>query len=128
VVLLAEFGWVAARVAVVEAKRHHRRASDMSEARDPGASCPGHPSPNDCCVIEGSTPASQLAGPVTAGYIESMRRFKWIEWNLQKIAAHGLSAEEVEAPFDSSASTSSTGVAMAPSACSQRCHLAAGSG
>jgi len=29
-----------------------------------------------------------------------MRRFKWIEWNLAKIAAHGLSAEEVEAAFD----------------------------
>jgi hypothetical protein len=29
-----------------------------------------------------------------------MRRFKWIEWNLQKIDAHGLSAEEVEAAFD----------------------------
>jgi hypothetical protein len=29
-----------------------------------------------------------------------MRQFKWIEWNLQKIAAHGLSAEEVEAAFD----------------------------
>jgi hypothetical protein len=29
-----------------------------------------------------------------------MRRFKGIEWNLQKIAAHGLSAEEVEAAFD----------------------------
>src|SRR5688500_6353980 len=29
-----------------------------------------------------------------------MRRFKWIEWNLQKINAHGLSAEEVEAAFD----------------------------
>ena len=29
-----------------------------------------------------------------------MRRFKWIEWNLQKIAAHGLGAEEVEAAFD----------------------------
>ena len=43
---------------------------------------------------------SQLAGPVAAGYIESMRRFKWIEWNLQKIAAHGLSTEEVEAAFD----------------------------
>jgi hypothetical protein len=25
-----------------------------------------------------------------------MRRFKWIEWNLQKIAAHSLSVEEVE--------------------------------
>ena len=37
---------------------------------------------------------------MAAGYIESMRRFKWIEWNLQKIAAHGLSAEEVEAAFD----------------------------
>ena len=23
-----------------------------------------------------------------------MRRFKWIEWNLDKIAAHGLSADE----------------------------------
>jgi hypothetical protein len=29
-----------------------------------------------------------------------MRRFKWIEWNLQKIEAHALSAEEVEAAFD----------------------------
>jgi hypothetical protein len=29
-----------------------------------------------------------------------MRRFKWIEWNLEKIDAHGLSADEVEAAFD----------------------------
>ena len=29
-----------------------------------------------------------------------MRRFKWIEWNLHKIDAHGLSAGEVEAAFD----------------------------
>jgi len=29
-----------------------------------------------------------------------MRRFKWIEWNLDKIAAHALSPEEVEAAFD----------------------------
>ena len=29
-----------------------------------------------------------------------MRQFKWIEWNLQKIAAHHLSADEVEAAFD----------------------------
>jgi hypothetical protein len=29
-----------------------------------------------------------------------MRQFKWIEWNLQKIDAHGLSAEEVESAFD----------------------------
>jgi hypothetical protein len=29
-----------------------------------------------------------------------MRLFKWIEWNLQKIADHGLSAEEVEASFE----------------------------
>jgi hypothetical protein len=29
-----------------------------------------------------------------------MRRFKWIEWNLAKIAAHGLSTDEVEAAFD----------------------------
>lgn len=29
-----------------------------------------------------------------------MRRFKWIEWNLAKIAAHGLSQAEVEAAFD----------------------------
>jgi hypothetical protein len=33
-------------------------------------------------------------------YAGAMRRFKWIEWNLQKIAAHALSAEEVEAAFD----------------------------
>ena len=29
-----------------------------------------------------------------------MRRFKWIEWNRAKIAAHGLSVAEVEASFD----------------------------
>lgn len=29
-----------------------------------------------------------------------MRRFKWIQWNLEKIDAHGLSAEEVEAAFE----------------------------
>ena len=29
-----------------------------------------------------------------------MRQFKWIEWNLQKIAAHGLSPEDVEAAFN----------------------------
>ena len=29
-----------------------------------------------------------------------MRRFKWIAWNLQKIANHALCAEEVEAAFD----------------------------
>ena len=29
-----------------------------------------------------------------------MRQFKWIEWNLQKIDNHALSAEEVEAAFD----------------------------
>jgi hypothetical protein len=29
-----------------------------------------------------------------------MRRFKWIEWNLAKIDAHGLSQTEVEAAFN----------------------------
>jgi hypothetical protein len=29
-----------------------------------------------------------------------MRRFKWIDWNLSKIDAHGLSAEQVESAFD----------------------------
>jgi hypothetical protein len=29
-----------------------------------------------------------------------MRQFKWIAWNLDKIDAHALSAEEVEAAFD----------------------------
>jgi uncharacterized DUF497 family protein len=29
-----------------------------------------------------------------------MRHFKWIEWNLNKIDAHGLSADDVEAAFD----------------------------
>ncbi len=29
-----------------------------------------------------------------------MRQFKWIEWNLEKINVHGLSAEDVEAAFD----------------------------
>jgi hypothetical protein len=30
----------------------------------------------------------------------AIRRFKWIEWDLSKLAAHGLSANEVEAAFD----------------------------
>ena len=29
-----------------------------------------------------------------------MRQFKWIDWNLQKIDAHSLSAADVEAAFD----------------------------
>ena len=29
-----------------------------------------------------------------------MRQFKWIEWNLQKMDAHGLAEEEVEAALD----------------------------
>ncbi len=29
-----------------------------------------------------------------------MRRFKWIEWNAEKIEAHALSVEELEAAFD----------------------------
>ena len=29
-----------------------------------------------------------------------MRQFKWIDWNLEKIDAHALSAGEVEAAFD----------------------------
>ena len=29
-----------------------------------------------------------------------MRRFKWIQWNIQKIDAHALSVEEVEAAFE----------------------------
>ena len=29
-----------------------------------------------------------------------MRQFKWIDWNIGKIDAHGLSAEEVEGSFD----------------------------
>lgn len=29
-----------------------------------------------------------------------MRKFKWIEWNLLKIGAHGLSAADIENAFD----------------------------
>lgn len=29
-----------------------------------------------------------------------MRHFKWIEWNIAKVAAHALSPEDVEAAFD----------------------------
>ena len=29
-----------------------------------------------------------------------MRQFKWTEWNLQKIAAHNLSQQEIEAAFN----------------------------
>jgi hypothetical protein len=29
-----------------------------------------------------------------------VRQFKWIEWNVQKIDSHGLSAPDVEAAFD----------------------------
>ncbi len=30
----------------------------------------------------------------------SFRRFKWIDWNIQKVQAHGLDPNEVEAVFD----------------------------
>ena len=30
-----------------------------------------------------------------------MRSFKWIEWNIDKIGAHALSTEDIEAAFDS---------------------------
>ena len=42
----------------------------------------------------------RLDGMLGSRYADGMRRFKWIEWNLQKVAAHALSAEEVEAAFD----------------------------
>ena len=29
-----------------------------------------------------------------------MRQFRWIEWNREKVDAHALSTEEVEAAFD----------------------------
>ena len=29
-----------------------------------------------------------------------MRKFKWIDWKIRKIGAHGLSIQEVEAGFD----------------------------
>jgi len=29
-----------------------------------------------------------------------MRRFKWIDWNIEKVNAHALSAEDVEAAFE----------------------------
>jgi hypothetical protein len=29
-----------------------------------------------------------------------MRRFNWIEWNIQKVDAHALSTDEVEAAFN----------------------------
>ncbi len=29
-----------------------------------------------------------------------MRQFKWIEWNIEKVDAHALSTEDVEAAFD----------------------------
>jgi len=41
-----------------------------------------------------------LINDSTLTLLNIMRRFKWIEWNRQKIAAHSLSVEEVEAAFD----------------------------
>jgi hypothetical protein len=52
-----------------------------------------------------------------------MRQFKWIEWNLEKIDAHALSAQEVEAAFDRSKD-----VETAPTRCSRRYRQAVGSG
>jgi hypothetical protein len=31
---------------------------------------------------------------------QHVRQFKWVEWNLEKIDAHALSAEDVEAAFE----------------------------
>jgi hypothetical protein len=57
---------------------------------------------------ERAFPRRYLDRSVATGYPDfdrrgsrAMRQFKWIEWNLQKIDAHGLSADEVEAAFDS---------------------------
>jgi hypothetical protein len=55
-----------------------------------------------------------------------MKRFKWIEWNLQKIVAHGLSAEEVEAAFERVYQFDER--RDGSFRMSARCHLAAGSG
>ena len=63
---------------------------------------------------------------MAAGYIELMKRFKWIEWNLQKIVAHGLSAEEVEAAFERVYQLDER--RDGSFRMSARCHLAAGSG
>jgi len=52
------------------------------------------------CRRDDRSAARLLDGTLTFRYADGMRRFKWIEWNLQKIAAHALSAEEVEAAFD----------------------------
>ncbi len=48
-----------------------------------------------------------------------MRQFKWIEWNLQKIDTHGLSAEAVEAAFDHVFVVSASERTV-PSRCSRR--------
>ena len=29
-----------------------------------------------------------------------MKRFKWIDWNIAKVVAHGLSPEDVESSFE----------------------------
>ncbi len=42
----------------------------------------------------------QSENPLEHGKGMDMRRFKWIEWNVEKIEAHALSVEEVEAAFD----------------------------
>jgi hypothetical protein len=54
-----------------------------------------------------STTYVSLDRAVSTGYPDTgqarsrrKRQFKWIEWNLQKIDAHNVSAEEVEAAFD----------------------------
>ncbi len=55
-----------------------------------------------------------------------MRQFKWIEGNLQKIDARGLSAEEVEAAFDQVFTLQER--RTVPSGCSLQHRRAAGSG
>ena len=39
-----------------------------------------------------------------------MARFKWIEWNLDKVAAHGLTCEDVERAFENRYETVGTTV------------------
>jgi len=86
-----------------------------SESAEPGAAA-GSPH---------SAPR-RLDGMAGFGYSGDMRRFKWIEWNLQKIAAHSLSAEEVEAALDRIIQLDERVDALF--GCWPKCPLAVGSG
>jgi len=67
---------------------------DQSQSRD----CPGRVGVSSLVVA--ASPESRWLDDWHAAMLRKYDGSMWIEWNLEKIAAHALSAEEVEAAYN----------------------------